>query len=99
MTEKVIKDKNTYTVILEFNKNVYQLEVPWYKRILEVALSHNINVPYSCGAGICSSCVASCTEGGVRMDYNEVLTDDEIANGRVLICTGHPTQNNTKIII
>jgi ring-1,2-phenylacetyl-CoA epoxidase subunit PaaE len=99
MTEKVIKDKNTYTVILEFNKNVYQLEVPWYKRILEVALSHNINVPYSCGAGICSSCAASCTAGGVRMDYNEVLTDDEIANGRVLICTGHPTQNNTKIVI
>lgn len=99
MTEKVIKDKNTYTVILEFNKNVYQLEVPWYKRILEVALAHNIDVPYSCGAGICSSCVASCTEGGVRMDYNEVLTDEEIAAGRVLICTGHPTRNNTKIVI
>ncbi|MBB6498143.1 ferredoxin--NADP reductase [Pedobacter cryoconitis] len=99
MTEKVVKDKNTYTVILEHNNQVYQLEVPWYKRILEVALSHHINVPYSCGAGICSTCVSTCTEGGVRMDYNEVLTDEEIAQGRVLICTAHPTQNNTKIVI
>ena len=99
MTEKQVKDKNTYTVMLEFNSKTYQLEVPWYKRILQVALENNINVPYSCRAGICSSCVASCTSGGVRMDYNEILTDDEIARGRVLICTGHPTANNTTIVI
>jgi len=99
MTEKEVKDKNTYTVILDFNQNIYQLEVPWYKRILQVALEHNINVPYSCRAGICSSCVATCTSGNVKMDYNEILTDQEIAKGRVLICTGHPTENNTKIVI
>lgn len=98
MTEKEVKDKNTYTVLLEVNKNTYQLEVPWYKRILQVALEHEINVPYSCRAGICSSCVATCTSGNVRMDYNEILTDQEIAQGRVLICTGHPTENNTKIV-
>jgi len=99
MTEKEIRDKNTYTVILDFNKNTYQLEVPYYKRILQVALEHQINVPYSCRAGICSSCVATCTAGGVKMDYNEILTDQEIAQGRVLICTGHPTANNTRIVI
>jgi ring-1,2-phenylacetyl-CoA epoxidase subunit PaaE len=99
MTEKEIKDKNTYTVILEFNRNTYELEVPWYKRILQVALEHNINVPYSCRAGICSSCVATCTSGNVKMDYNEILTDQEIEQGRVLICTGHPTVNNTRIVI
>lgn len=99
MTEKEVKDKNTYTVTLEFNKNLYQLEVPWYKRILQVALEHDINVPYSCRAGICSSCVSTCTSGGVKMDYNEILTDEEVAQGRVLICTAHPTMNNTKIVI
>jgi len=99
MTEKEVKDKNTYNVILEFNQNTYQLEVPYFKRILQVALEHNINVPYSCRAGICSSCVATCTTGGVKMDYNEILTDQEIAQGRVLICTGHPTANNTTIVI
>lgn len=99
MTEKEVKDKNTYTVLLDFNHQTYQLEVPWYKRILQVALEQHINVPYSCRAGICSSCVATCTSGSVRMDYNEILTDEEVTQGRVLICTGHPTANNTRIVI
>ncbi len=98
-SEKEVKDKNTYTVILEFNRETYQLEIPYYKRILEVALEHHINVPYSCRAGICSSCVATCTNGGVRMDYNEILTDQEVEQGRVLICTAHPTANFTRIVI
>lgn len=98
-SEKIVKDKNTYTVILDFNNRTYQLRVPFDKRILQVALEHDIQVPYSCRAGICSSCVATCTAGGVRMEYNEILTDDEIAKGRVLICTGHPTAEGTHIVI
>lgn len=95
-TEKVV-DKNTYSVVLHFQGNVHHLTVPWPKRILEVALANKINLPYSCSGGVCSTCTATCTAGGVRMDYNEVLTDDEVANGRVLVCTGHPTQNGTTI--
>lgn len=98
-TEKKIADKNTYNVIIDWNANTYEIEVPYHKRILEVALDHNINIPYSCTGGICSTCTSTCVSGGVRMDYNEVLTDEEIASGRVLLCTGHPTANNTKIII
>ncbi len=98
-TEKKVKDKNTYSVIVEWNKNTYQFDVPYYKRILDVALENNINLPYSCRGGICSTCTSSCVSGGVRMDYNEILTDDEIENGRILLCTGHPTANNTKIIV
>jgi ring-1,2-phenylacetyl-CoA epoxidase subunit PaaE len=98
-TEKKIADQNTYSVRIVWNNNSYDLQVPYFKRILDVALENNINLPYSCRAGICSSCTSSCTSGGVRMDYNEVLTDQEIENGRVLICTGHPTANETTIVI
>lgn len=99
LTEKKIKDTNTYTVIIDYHDRSYTLEVPYYKRILETALEQHIDLPYSCGAGMCSTCTSTCLEGGVRMDYNEVLTDQEIARGRVLICTGHPTANNTRIRI
>jgi ring-1,2-phenylacetyl-CoA epoxidase subunit PaaE len=95
-TEKVV-DKNTYSIILHFKGNVHHLSVPWPKRILDVALENKINLPYSCSGGVCSTCTATCIAGGVRMDYNEVLTDDEISNGRVLVCTGHPTANGTTI--
>jgi ring-1,2-phenylacetyl-CoA epoxidase subunit PaaE len=95
-TEKIV-DKNTYSVILHFQGNVHHLSVPWPKRILEVALANKINLPYSCSGGVCSTCTATCIEGGVRMDYNEVLTDEEVVNGRVLVCTGHPTEDRTTI--
>jgi ring-1,2-phenylacetyl-CoA epoxidase subunit PaaE len=98
-TEKKIADQNTYSVRILWNENSYELSVPYFKRILDVALENNINLPYSCRRGICSSCTSTCTSGGVRMDYNEVLTDQEIENGRVLICTGHPTSNGTTIVI
>jgi len=95
-SEKVV-DKNTYSVILNFRGETYNLDIPWPKRILDVALEHKIKLPYSCRGGVCSTCVANCTKGKVRMDYNEVLTDDEIERGRVLVCTGHPTENGTTI--
>ncbi len=95
-TEKVV-DKNTYSINLVFQGETHHLKVPYQKSILDVALANKIKIPYSCSGGVCSTCVATCTSGGVRMDYNEVLTDEEIAAGRVLICTGHPTEDETTI--
>ena len=97
-TEKKIKDTNTYSVILNFKGTEHRLDIPYYKSILAVALENKIDLPYSCRAGICSSCTANCTSGHVRMDYNEVLTDQEVDSGRVLVCTGHPTENDTTIV-
>ncbi len=95
-TEKII-DKNTYSVTLNFRGEVHHLQIPYPKRILEVALENKINLPYSCSGGVCSTCTATCISGKVRMDYNEVLTDDEVLRGRVLVCTGHPMENGTTI--
>lgn len=97
-TEKKVKHTNTYSVILNFKNNVYQLSVPYNQTILDAALAQDIKLPYSCHAGICSTCTANCIKGGVEMDYNEVLMDDEIAAGRVLVCTGHPTEDGTTLV-
>lgn len=97
-TEKVVKDTNTYSVVLNFKGVEHHLQVPYHKSILNAALEQKIDLPYSCKAGICSSCTATCTSGHVRMDYNEVLLDHEIAAGRVLVCTGHPTEDDTTLV-
>ncbi|WP_285059215.1 ferredoxin--NADP reductase [Pedobacter ginsengisoli] len=98
MTEKTVKDTSTYSVVLKLKGQEHRIAVPYDRTILQVALDHHIDIPYSCRAGICSTCTANCTKGHVRMDYNEVLVDDEIAAGRVLVCTGHPTENETTIV-
>lgn len=97
-TEKVVKDTNTYSVILHFKGEIKEINVPYQQSILDAALEQGINLPYSCHAGICSTCTANCIKGQVRMDYNEVLMDNEIEAGRVLVCTGHPTENGTTLV-
>jgi ring-1,2-phenylacetyl-CoA epoxidase subunit PaaE len=98
MTEKDPVDSKTYTVILNNRGVINRIAVPYNRTILQEALLNNIDIPYSCRAGICSTCTGTCTTGHVRMDYNEVLVENEIAAGRVLVCTGHPTENDTTIV-
>lgn len=90
-------DETSYGIRLRFQGTEYDLTVPYNKTILEVGLENKIKLPYSCKSGMCSTCVSQCTAGGVRMDYNEVLTDREVNNGRCLICVSHPLEEGTII--
>lgn len=71
--------------------------VPYDKTILDVGLAQELKLPYSCKSGMCSTCISQVTSGSVRMQYNEVLTDREVDNGRCLICTSHPLEDGTVI--
>jgi ring-1,2-phenylacetyl-CoA epoxidase subunit PaaE len=63
--------------------------VTWPDSILTAAIRQGVPLPYSCRAGRCSSCVALCRRGRVRMTNNEVLTDKDVARGLVLTCVGY----------
>ena len=67
------------------------------KTLLDAALNQKIDVPYSCQGGVCCSCIARVTEGSAKMDNNQILTDDEIAEGLVLTCQAFPTSAKVKI--
>ena len=95
--EEEIVDTREYAVTIKFNKKEYELLVPGNKTVLEVGLANKINLPYSCKSGMCSTCTSQVIQGAVRMDYNEVLTDNEVERGRCLICVSHPIEDNTII--
>jgi ring-1,2-phenylacetyl-CoA epoxidase subunit PaaE len=67
----------------------HEFVVTWPDSILTAAIRQGIPLPYSCRAGRCSSCVARCVRGRVRMTHNEVLTDKDLAEGLVLTCVGY----------
>lgn len=70
----------------EFDFDMAQDEV-----ILDAALGQGIDAPHSCQGGICASCIARITSGSATMRKNQILTDDEVAEGLVLTCQAHPT--------
>ena len=54
--------------------------------VLEAALAAGLDAPWSCRAGVCSTCRCRVTEGEVEMAQNHAIEDDEAARGFVLSC-------------
>ena len=75
----------------------YNLEMNDDKTILDFALENDIDAPYSCQGGICSTCLARLDKGSVKMDNNQILTDDEIQEGYILSCQSRPTSDEVVI--
>jgi len=65
--------------------------------VLDAVLKENIDAPYSCQGGVCSSCIAKVKDGKAEMVKNQILTDGEIADGFILTCQAHPTTSTLTV--
>ena len=65
--------------------------------VLDAVLKENIDAPYSCQGGVCSTCIARVIEGKAEMVKNQILTDSEIEEGFILTCQSHPITPVLKI--
>lgn len=77
-------------VTIQYEGSEYILKVPTGKTILDAALDEDIDLPYSCQAGLCTACRGKCLSGKVHLDEREGLSDAELAKGYVLTCVAHP---------
>lgn len=75
----------------------FDIESDGKSTVLDLALKEDIDVPYSCKGGICSSCIAKITEGTATMAQNNILTESEVAEGLILTCQAHATSE--KVVI
>ncbi len=87
--EETVASGNTkITIIVDDEETVFEMSQK--QSILEAALDNDIDAPYSCQGGICSSCIAKLIEGKATMRQNNILTDSELEEGLILTCQAHP---------
>jgi ferredoxin len=92
----------------QIKKEQFVIEYPSVTKVPPDVTAHTITIiekrngvqlPFSCEAGQCGTCSATCVKGKVWMYKNEVLMEDEIGNGRILTCTGYPIDGDIELKI
>lgn len=77
------------TVLLDDEKTTFTMQQT--DDILAASLRNDIDAPYSCQGGVCSSCMCKVTEGKAVMVKNSILSESEVEEGLILACQAYPT--------
>lgn len=99
-TEETIKPKATggktaVTVICD--QEEFHFEMDAKTTVLQKALDHDVDAPYSCRGGVCCTCKAKVIEGSASMNVNLTLSEQEVKQGYILTCQAYPTSE--KLVI
>lgn len=90
-------DDAAHAVTIHLNGKTHTLLVQYPVPITRAARHQGLQLPYSCEAGRCGSCIATCVKGTIWMAYNEVLTDNEVMQGRILTCQSFAVGGDAEI--
>jgi 3-ketosteroid 9alpha-monooxygenase subunit B len=73
--------------------------LPWAAntRLLDVLISAGLNPPYSCRQGTCGACACRVVEGEVELVHNEILEDEDFAEGYTLACQAIPRTATVRV--
>jgi len=101
---ELIRDPKEYddilsqSIQLDFNGDEIMLEVTKGRSILEAALDADIELPYSCQTGNCSSCLGELLSGDIRMIGLSKPRND-LGKTKILLCCSHPLSDNVHVKI
>ncbi len=84
---------NIFTVEINHQGTQTILQVPEDKTILAAAQEAGLDLPFSCNAGVCTTCAALITEGQVNQEDGMGVSPDLQAEGYALLCVAFPRSN------
>jgi len=85
-------------VTVKLDGRKFKFDLPFNsKSILDAALSTGADLPFSCKAGVCTTCKAKLLQGKVEMDVNYGLEPEEVEAGYILTCQSHPITEDVEV--
>jgi len=73
------------TVIMDGRRRTFSMPMNG-ESVLDGAARAGLDLPFSCRAGVCSTCRTKVVRGEVAMEQNYALEDWELEQGYVLAC-------------
>ncbi len=95
-TNAEFSGESNVKVILDGEEIEFKLKANG-KAILDVLDKAGFDAPYSCRGGVCSSCKGKVIKGKASMTLNYALTEEEVAEGYILVCQSHPASEDLVI--
>ena len=84
-------------VEIELDGTTYEYDDwPATKPLLDHLLKKGVPAPFSCREGNCSACAFRLLEGEVKMEHNDILDEDDLADGIRLGCQAYPVTDVVK---
>ncbi len=80
----------TVTVVMDGRRRSFEMGSGG-ETVLEAAERSGLDLPFSCRAGVCSTCRTKVVKGAVEMAQNYALEPWEVEAGFVLACQSRPT--------
>ncbi|MEM7372484.1 MAG: ferredoxin--NADP reductase [Bacteroidota bacterium] len=96
-TETSTPPETAHDITLQIQGEEHLLTVKPGQSILDAAIEANLDPPYACMAGICSSCMAKLVSGEVRMEETTGLSQVELDEGYILSCQAHPVTDDVSV--
>lgn len=84
---------NIYTVEINHQGNTHTIKVAEDRKILDVAQETGLDLPKSCGVGVCTACAAQLLEGTVKQDEGMGISPELQGEGYALLCVSYPCSN------
>ncbi len=80
----------TFTAQISHQGTVHSIQVDADQTVLAAAHNAGLDLPTSCGAGVCTTCAALITEGSVNQEDGMGVGQELQADGYALLCVAFP---------
>ena len=87
-----------YNIKVELEKKTIVFLCSEDQDIISAAKANGIDLPSSCGSGVCTSCASMIIDGSVEQEDAMGLNDDLERKGFALLCVAYP-KSDLNIIV